>query len=350
MKKSLEELRDVSFCPLCGDSGSDAVSQPRANLYSEQLALLLDCDESALLEAVCNRRCATCGLWYKARWFEAEALQKLFGECIPDHPKGWDAVSGRFSEAGFADAMTAFQRAVQVGSVHEQARWQRTLVSIIDSVRGIDAEGLRQRFLDAIEAGDLATLGVLAPQLKGRFAVPVAFKRFSGFSSSLLWGWMESHIGTIERYGEVGCPLWGQLTRPLAADTHRCYFDRPETNYWGGGCRRNGRHCSQRLASQSEVEVRPWPPGSEVHWDAIGAFQYLDHLEAPNAFVAEVFEHSRALLLILDDGDAPSAIQHVSGWNERSVAWLAQAHGKQVRSDFALILGSGNRAWLLCDD
>lgn len=84
--------------------------------------------------------------------------------------------------------------------------------------------------------------------------------------------------------------------------------------------------------------------------DALGAFQYLDHLGAPNAFVTEVFRNSRALLLILDDGKAPSAIQHVSGWDDRPVEWLARAHGKRVQSDFEAIRGSGNRAWLLCDD
>jgi len=83
--------------------------------------------------------------------------------------------------------------------------------------------------------------------------------------------------------------------------------------------------------------------------DAVGAFQYLDHLEAPNAFVAEVFTHARALLLILDEGAAPSAIQHATGWDARPVAWLARRHGKRVVDDFAPISGSGNHACLLFD-
>ena len=92
----------------------------------------------------------------------------------------------------------------------------------------------------------------------------------------------------------------------------------------------------------------PHAPGLAL--DVIGAFQYLDHLEDPAAFVAEVFEHARALLLILDNVDAPVAIQHATGWGRAPLAWLADAHGKRLVDDFAAITPSGNHAWLLCDD
>ena len=90
--------------------------------------------------------------------------------------------------------------------------------------------------------------------------------------------------------------------------------------------------------------------GAGLALDVIGAFQYLDHLEDPAAFVAEVFEHARALLLILDNVDAPVAIQHATGWGRAPLAWLADAHGKRLVDDFAAITPSGNHAWLLCDD
>ena len=342
-------LIDVAACPLCGDDRHDAESTPPPNLYSEQLSLVLGCDESQLLAAVHNRRCARCGLWYKPRWFRAEGLRSLFTARVPDHPKGWDAVSDRFSMHGFLDQAQACAEAVRAGTTQDVARHRRGLASIIDSITGIDA-GLRHQLLQAIADADMARVQVLAPQLHGHFDQPAAFKRFSGFSSPLLWDWMQSHLGPVQRYAEVGCPLWGQLARAAPGAGTRIYFDRAENNYWGSGCRREGRHCSARLADGGAVQLLPWPPAPGLALDVIGAFQYLDHLEDPAAFVAEVFEHARALLLILDNVDAPVAIQHATGWGRAPLAWLADAHGKRLVDDFAAITPSGNHAWLLCDD
>ena len=341
-------LVDVPACPLCGSAHGDAESTAPANLYSEQLALLADCDEALLLERVRNRRCAACGLWYKPRWFRQDALRSLFTRHVPDHPKGWDAVSGRFSEAGFAREVEGYRQAIAADAALDIARCRRSLASIVDSITGLDGTPLQSGLLAAIEAGDIAALESLQASLHGCFAQPAAFKRFSGFSSPSLWDWMESHLGPVRRYGEVGCPLWGQLARPGQDGVQRQFFQRPENNYWGEGCRRNGQHCSQRLATSGCADLQPWPPVAEPKLDALGAFQYLDHLEDPNAFVAQAMAGARALLLILDGVDAPLAIQHFSGWDRRPLERLATAHGKRLVSGFSAIEASGNRAWLLC--
>lgn len=349
MSLSASVLREIPRCPLCGDDHIDGKSRALPNLYSEQLALQLACDESELLDAVTNRRCKTCGLWYKAHWFQASELQTLFNNRVPDHPKGWDAVSDRFSEAGFAGELQDYQRAIASPSTHEAARHRRSLSSIIDSMVGLEPV-IRRQLNQAISEGDCATLEALRPSLDGFFGAPAAFKRFSGFSAPALWAWMESKLGPVRRYGEVGCPLWGQLSRSHAATAAQYFFVRPETNYWGSGCCRGGTHCARKLVQGTDILSAPWPPPAYVQLDALGAFQYLDHLERPDVFVDEVFQHARALLLIFDNGDAPSAIQHFTGWNDRSVDWLAQHHGKQVVSNFEAIESSGNRAWLLFND
>ena len=349
MSRVTSALREIPRCPLCGDDHIEGTSRALPNLYSEQLAIQLGCEESELLDAVTNRQCETCGLWYKDRWFHASDLQALFTDLVPDHPKGWDAVSDRFSEAGFARELQDYQRALASSSTHEAARHRRTLSSIIDSVVGLDPV-IRHQFNQSISQGDCAALAELQPSLEGRFGEPAAFKRFSGFSAPALWAWMESRLGPVRRYGEVGCPLWGQLSRLREASAAHYFFVRQETNYWGSGCCRTGTHCAEKLVQETGVVSAPWPPGGGVQLDAMGAFQYLDHLERPDVFVEEAFQHARALLLIFDSGDAPSAIQHFTGWNDRSVGWLAQHHGKQVVSDFDAIEASGNRAWLLFND
>lgn len=348
MREALDDvLVEVPACPLCGSRQTDAESTAPANLYSEQLALVAGCDEVRLLDAVRNRRCAECGLWYKPRWFRTEALRTLFTQRVPGHPKGWDAVSDRFSEHGFAREVDALRRAVDTGDALTLARYRRSLSSVVDSIIGIEETPLQRRLLDAIAADDAEALDRLKPELHGRFDEPVAFKRFSGFSSRLLWEWVESHVGPVHAYGEVGCPLWGQLARPAGEGAQRHFFLRQENNYWGEGCCQAGQHCSQRLAAGGSVSLQPWPPVADMRLDAVGAFQYLDHLEDPAGFVADVFRSARALLLILDGVDAPLAIQHFTGWDARSIARLAGMYGKRVACDFTTIEASGNRAWLL---
>ena len=341
-------LHEVAVCPLCGDAHTDARSAPQANLYSEQLALLTGSDEAVLLRMLENRRCVTCGLWYKARWFSPAVLTELFGALVPDHPKGWDAVSDRFSVQGFAAAVEDLRLALNTGNMFDQARTRRAIGSIFDSLQ-IDDGDLRTSLGQAIAADHTEQLALIGPALAPYFAEPVPFKRFSGFSSPLLWDWMVAHIGAVQQYGEIGCPLWGQLVKPAGVGVQRFCFTRAEANYWGAGCQRGGQHCSARLLSAGHASIGAWPPRAGEMLDAVGAFQYLDHLEAPGAFVEEVFAHSRALLLILDDGGAPSAIQHPTGWDARPLTWLARRHGKRLIDDFAPIAGSGNHAWLLCD-
>ena len=343
------QLREVDACPVCGDPGSDARAVPQANLYSEQLALMLACNEAELLREIENHRCANCGLWYKARWFSPPLLARLFEECVPDHPKGWDAVSDRFSVHGFASAVADLRIALTSGRDGDISRTRRALTSIIDSLVLDDVTYLRTQLEQAIADGDTTLLNTFVPTIAPFFAHPAPFKRFSGFSSQLLWDWMVAHVGPVRRYGEIGCPLWGQLMRPADRDVQRHYFERAETNYWGRGCQREGQHCSARLAACG-VTTGAWPPQAGEPLDVLAAFQYLDHLEAPATFVEEAFAHSRALLLILDDGAAPSAIQHSTGWSARPIAWLARRHRKRVVDNFVPIHASGNRAWLLCDD
>ena len=339
-------LRDVPACPLCGSLQHDGESTPPSNLYSEQLALIAGCDEVQLRETVRNRRCADCGLWYKPRWFRQEALHTLFTKHVPTHPKGWDAVSGRFSESGLLADAAGLRRAVAENDPLMAARYRRSLLSIVDSVVDIDAL-LRQQLQDAITQTGVEALAALLPALDGHFARPAAFKRFSGFSSHRLWDWVQSHLGEIREYAEVGCPLWGQLTRTGDGLCVRHFYIRSENNYWGSGCCQAGQHCCQRLAANGNVHVQAWPPAADTRLDALGAFQYIDHLEDPATFVAEVFHSARALLLILDGVDAPLAIQHFTGWDARSIERLAAMHGKRVVSDFSEIEPSGNRAWLL---
>lgn len=344
-----ERLLDGCGCPLCGSQAQAGVDYAAPNLYSEKLAALLACDERSLIAALPNQHCARCGLWYKARWFDQATLAQLFGDCVPVHPKGWDALGARFSRANFEAELALLSQALAAGEHALAARHRRGLISIVQSLVGVADTVAGDALCAALARDDLGFVQAALTRLPQDFGAPFAFRRFSGFSADALWVWVESKLGAVKRYAEVGCPLWGQLA-PRAQRGVACWtLDRAESNYWGAQCRQNGQHCAQALCAAAPVQAADWAARDDLKLELIGALQYLDHLDRPLDFVAECFKAAPALLLILDGVDAPSAIQHRSGWNAAAIAWLAAQFGKTVHADFAAIGASGHRAWLLAD-
>lgn len=336
-------------CPVCGSDVIREANHAPPNLYSEKLAAMLGVDETSLIEAVPNVRCRGCGVWYKPRWFRPAVLAALFERGVPTHPKGWDAGSQRFSKRAFLAECDAYRQALETNDAIEIARHRRGLVSIVESITAIADTCLASDLVEAIRQGDVARLFRRADELPEDFGEPAAFRRFGGFSAKALWDWTVARVGPIARYGEVGCPLWGQLVRARGAGVECVHLARAEANYWGAGCRSGGRHCREALIERGPARLQEWADRGAGRFDVVAAFQYLDHLEDPVGFVAQCFEAAPALLLVLDGVDEPTAIQHRTGWNDEVIEWLARHFGKRVHGDFHPIRASGNRAWLLAN-
>ena len=340
-------LTVVTGCPLCASVRARPQAPAPRNLYSEMLAGLLGLDEDALIRQVANVVCGDCGLIYKSRWFSARILRRLFTEQVPAHPRGWDVLSGRFTPANFRHEVEAYATALAGGDTGQQRRYQRSLWSIVDSIptfaAGHHLPGLQQ----AITSGDVPALRAAQPMLERTMNEPAAYKRFSGFSARELWAYLETEVGPIVHYAELGCPLWGVLPRAARAGRRATYVVRREANYWSGGCRQDGTHCIDRLAAEPGIECVSWETIPQHAFCVLGAFQYLDHVENPRQFLLDVFARAHAVALILDDVEGGLAIQHFTGWTPAAIAWMARAVGARVHADFAHIRPSGNVLYLV---
>lgn len=338
----MDTLAPVASCPLCGSPRHEAHSTPPQNLYSEMLAPLVGVPEQELLAHVRNVLCMNCGLIHKDHWFPQDVLERLFGECVPSHPRGWDVLSGRFTPANFQVEVTAYGQAIDAGDEGGIRRYRRSLASIIDSIPEIAGTDESARMVGAIEAGDVTVLRAADRRLREVMREPAPYKRFSGFSASVLWDYIESRLGRLRSYAEVGCPLWGLLQRATSHGCAATHLVREEANYWSSGCRQGGMHCTERLATNTRVASERWDDVAEQSYDAIGAFQYLDHLEHPGAFMDQLFARARAAVLILDAADQPVAIQHFTGWTPDAVSWLAARNRCRIHDGFDGIRDSGN--------
>ena len=225
----------IDRCPLCDSTAATEHSTPEPNLYSEKLADLLQQDERGLLREHVNWRCSDCGLVFKRRWLASALVRELFRSAVATHPKGWDTVLDRFSPAGFQQALEGWATAIERQAAPDVRRGERELLSIIDSITapvGFEPAAVAA----AVGCGDVAMLRALTPAITASIGEPAAFKRFAGFRSRELWGYLQARTGGFAGYAEVGCPLWGLLT--LAADSgcRATHLLRDEPNYWGPGC------------------------------------------------------------------------------------------------------------------
>ena len=340
-------LYEVQRCPLCGSSNRQAHSQAVPNLYSEKLAALTGIDESELIERMPNVSCDDCGLIYKRRWFPRSRLETLFREGVPWHPKGWDAVSDRFSADNFFAELDRYEDALRSQDAEQTARWRRALLSIMDSIPEMEGRPERPAIERAIESGDCAAVRQRKEVLQEHMNEPAPFKRFAGFRSSDMWNWCVDRVGPVSAYAEVGCPLWGMLPIARGEVTRAAFLSRPEPNYWGKNCCMDGRSCTAEIQRQAGTEQTQWDAVASGEFDLIGLFQYLDHLEDPIGFMNELFTRTRACAIILDHFSQPTAIQHFTGWTPQAIDWLAERFNKRVDDDFEPIRASGNRLYLL---
>lgn len=336
-------------CPLCGGSDALSADPPDPNLYSEKLAALVGCDEARLLARLANVRCSDCGLVYKREWFDDATLRALFEDRVPIHPRGWDSGSERFSKAAFVRECDSFASAIAALDATGIARHRRGLRSIVDAIAALDNSPLKAQLRAAIETDDAAALSRLAAALPEDFGMPRAYSRFAGLASAELWDWIGERAGPIARYGEVGCPRFGMLGYAANRGASAIHFARDEPNYWREGCRERGVHCVAATVDQRSIASFDWRARSAARVDVLGALQYFDHVADPLMLLSECFDTAPNLLLIQDGVDGPVAIQHRSGFNDASIAWIGRYFDKRVHADFEPIRASGNRAWLLAD-
>ena len=333
-------------CPLCGCSRSQFHSHSLPNLYSEKIAKTSSISEEAIIASYANLSCLDCGLIYKKQWFSTEQLDTLFKNEVPTHPKGWDVVSRRFSAENFYHEVSLFSKAIAKGDQQNINRYTRALSSIIDSIEGFSHTKDGQDILGAIHQAKPYKLESYRPQLEKLIKQPAAFKRFSGFSAPSLWNYINDKCGGIRDYAELGCPLWGLM--PLAAHKNIpvTYYKRNEVNYWSENCKNKGVHCSDFIHQEFGIPIHSWEEKFNSKRQLIGLFQYLDHLEDPLVFMDEVFERFEAAAIILDGVDNPLAIQHFTGFTEKSLHYIAHRFNKKLHSDFEQIKPSENVLYL----
>jgi hypothetical protein len=340
---------EINSCPLCGEAVSVFDSIPFNNLYSEKLASFLQISEEETLFFHSNFRCINCNLIYKKKWFSSFILKHLFTDLVPLHPKGWDAISDRFTFENFYKELNIYQTAINENQILMANQFRRGLLSLLDSIEGIsknkDFEFLSKAIIS--QKLDVFYEERIISALNEKMVSPLPYKRFSGFNDKNLWNYLESVVGKIVEYDELGCPLWGlaRIAKGKGIDVN--FFVRGESNYWGSNCQKEGKHCSVYLKEFFNIPIIEWGSHSvNEQRQIIGFFQYLDHLNDPISFLDEVFSKYNNAAVILDHINEPVYIQHFTGFTEATMKYIANKYQKGLFLDYSPILDSGNILYL----
>lgn len=344
----MEQYISIPNCPICQTIEASFDSYSKPNLYSEKIAMMLGKTESELLTTFANYRCPNCDLVYKKKWFSTDGLVNLFTNFVPAHPKGWDAVANRYSFDNFYYEMNIYEKAIVENDVAKINQLRRALVSMLDSTYGVFDNKEMYYLYEAITNQKLEVFHLDSTKelLKQKMLKPIPFKRFTGFSDEEMWQYIESKIGSINNYSEIGCPLWGMLRLAQEKGIETQFIHRKEPNYWGENCKQNDVNCIQHLRTECKVAVTDWVTTANGKKQVVGFFQYLDHLNDPKSFLDDLFHQYEHAAVILDKVDEPVYIQHFTGFSTKTMMFLANTYGKILHDDFNPILESGNILYL----
>lgn len=338
----------IEKCPLCGHNESMFHSVPQSNLYSEKMALVSGEKESDLLTHFSNVICQSCGLIYKQEAFPAELIQAIFKDVVPDHPKGWDVMSGRFTPDNFFHELGLLEEGIRTQQTEQINRYRRALLSLVDSIYPHEPNAvLKSTLSDLIGALNIESIRKYKDSIYSAMKEPMPFKRFSGFSASVFWNYLEEKCGPIHEYDEIGCPLWGMLSLAKLKGVDARFVQRQELNYWSENCKRDNLHCVQWLNQTYNISLVDFEANANTSKrQLVGFFQYLDHLETPTPFLDKIFQQYQSAAVILDGVDEPVYIQHTTGWTSNALAFVAKRYEKKLFTDFDAINASGNRLYL----
>lgn len=314
-------MRLLSFnkCPLCSNKYYKKKIYCYPNRYSEEIAKYFKVSEGYILKKIFNVECTNCGLIYKKYWLSDENLYDLFNKIIPIHPKCSDRFSNKFSKKYFSKIFTLYLREPINGKKFNM--YKRIIFSIVDSIQ--KNKILKKKFIFLLKNNNKLKLAILKRQIIKLITKPENFKRFSGYDTENFFKFINMK-NKIYNYGELGCPNWGMLNRAKKKGLRTYFISGDKNHFWT---------CKQ-MTYVKKVNIKNLDKLSKK-LDFLSIFFYLDHIKKINFFIKNIFKNTHSIGLLLEKINYKKvAIQHFTGWNKKSIKYLAKKYNKNIDYKF----------------
>ena len=336
----MKAISQFKKCPLCKSKSKTKPIPSYSNRYSEDIARDLNISEYELLHLLSNVECKNCGLVYKLNWFKKSYLTKIFNKLIPTHPKGWDVNSKKFSKDFFLNSVKNFNQTVNSKS-QKFNRHKRELNSLVSSIEVTNEKdnNLIKLYIEKIKGNKSDYVFKNKRRISKLIKKPKPFSRYSGYKSENLFKFIETKIGKIKNYSEIGCPKWGMLNMALHKKIQVSFFKPEKCYFWGHNCKnQKGTNCLKKTSKK--IMVNRLSKGV-FKSDFMGCFFILDHVFSPVTFIKEIFKKTNSVGIFLEKIKKENsiyskgvAVQHFSGWNNKSINFLAKKVNRNVDTTF----------------
>tara|TARA_X000001036_G_scaffold440020_2_gene493783 strand:+ start:2229 stop:3269 length:1041 start_codon:yes stop_codon:yes gene_type:complete len=341
-------LNFYNKCPNCKSSKKKITKEGYKNRYSEQLSNFFNEDEKEFNLKFKNYKCQNCNLIYKSQWFKKKELNLIFNNLIPIHPKGWDKLSKKFTKKNFIALIKKMNILIKNKNNNNFNKTKREILSFIDSIKdNKKVKKLRNSLIKNLNNQDSSKILKISRVLSKKIVEPSEFSRFRGFESKNLIKHIESKIGTIETYSEIGCPLWGNLEFLSKKKIECSYIRGNKYEFWGKNCMKNNINCKKKLNSKIKRIGDIKRCAFSTKKDFIGIFLYLDHVVSPINFFRSIFANFRACGVILENSRSGVPIQHFSGWSKKTFQFVSKKFNKKLDNSFKEIEKSDKSLFLL---
>jgi hypothetical protein len=325
-------LLEFKKCPLCANKKYKKKISCYSNRYSEEIAKFFKVKESYILKKIHNVECTKCGLIYKKYWFTNKNLFDLFNKIIPVHPKCSDKFSNKFSKKYFLKIFSLYIK--EPTNSDKYNMYKRTIFSIVDSIQ--KNKTIKNRFIFFLSKDKKSKLLLLKSKILNLITTPENYKRFSGYDSENFFNFINNRK-KLNNYAELGCPNWGMLERAKKNGLNTTFISGDKNYFWT--CKKKIKDQISNINNLNKIKKK---------LDFLGIFFYLDHIKKINIFIKNALSQTYLIGFLLEKIDKKGvAIQHFTGWNLKSIKYLAKKFNKKVDYNFKEISKSNINFYLL---
>lgn len=311
------------FCPICHSNKYEKVDSNYKNVYSELISNYLGLDESYLLEFASLNICSNCNTYYWRNQISAKLRAELYNNILPIHPKGIDSTGDFFSIKGLKEKVYGIEDGNQ-----KKIRIFEGYFSSFKFGNDSEKEICKKAFENLDDVKNLATLNKFFQRGAKNLS------RHAGFRNTILNDLIienfEKGEGNKTKYIEYGCPWWGPLST-FVKSKYNCLSIIPNDSiFWSNY--NNNHTYSSHLSTINEAELKYQIQNFEGA--TLGLILILDHLENPVSFLKKFIDLSiSSISIIVEKIEIRKGlpIQHLTGWNERSLSYLAKTLNLKIK-------------------